>query len=102
MLKLKKEIMMFLWVIISAVAAGQATASEFTIPADTAVNLNAGTMNMPGTITVAGSGTLQASTGAITVSDNGNWSNSGNFTYGSSTVAFAGTSHIAQFKKFAI
>lgn len=92
MLKLKKEMMMFLWVVISAVAT-QATASEFTIPADTAVNLNAGTINMPGTITVAGSGTLQASTGAITVSDNGNWLNSGNFTYGSSTVAFAGTSH---------
>ena len=48
---------------------------------------------MPGTITVASSGTLQASTGTITVSNNGNWSNSGTFTQGNSTVEFAGTSH---------
>ena len=68
-------------------------AAEFNIPAPAIINFNTATLNMPGTITVASSGTLQASVGTITVSNNGNWANSGTFTQGNSTVEFAGTSH---------
>ena len=68
-------------------------AAEVTISAPVIVNINATTLNVPGTVTIASSGTLQASTGAIVISNNGNWANSGTFTQGNSTVEFAGTSH---------
>ena len=71
----------------------QGYAEEFIIPAPAIVNLNYASLNMPGTLTVASSGTLQVSTGTITVSNNGNWSNSGTFTPGSSVVQFTGASH---------
>ncbi|HHT9142283.1 MAG TPA: Ig-like domain-containing protein [Candidatus Wujingus californicus] len=76
-----------------AFLSNQGYAEEFTIPAPAIVNLDTATLNMPGTITVASSGTLQVSTGTITVGNNGNWSNSGTFTPGSSIVQFTGTSH---------
>src|SRR3990172_7320554 len=71
----------------------QGYAEEVTIPAPAIVNLNNTSLNVPGTITVASSGTLQVSTGTITVSNNGNWANSGTLTPGSSVVQFTGTSH---------
>ncbi len=71
----------------------QGYAEEFIIPAPAIVNLNAASLNVPGTITVASSGTLQSSTGTITVSENGNWSNSGTFSPGNGTVKFNGTNH---------
>ncbi|MDO8132516.1 MAG: hypothetical protein Q6355_11540, partial [Candidatus Brocadiales bacterium] len=71
-----------------AFLSNQGYAEEFTIPAPAIVNLDTATLNMPGTITVASSGTLQVSTGTITVGNNGNWSNSGTFTPGSSIVQF--------------
>jgi hypothetical protein len=71
----------------------QGYAEEVTIPAPAIVNLNNTSLNIPGTLTVASSGTLQVSTGTITVSNNGNWANSGTFDPGSSIVQFTGTSH---------
>ena len=71
----------------------QGYAEEVTIPAPAIVNLNNTSLNVPGTLTVVSSGTLQVSTGTITVSNNGNWSNSGTFDPGSSIVQFTGTSH---------
>src|SRR3990167_1496460 len=71
----------------------QGYAEEFTVPAPAIVNINNTSLNVPGTLTVVSSGTLQVSTGTITVSNNGNWANSGIFDPGSSIVQFTGTSH---------
>jgi len=71
----------------------QGYAEEFTVPAPAIVNINNTSLNVPGTLTVVSSGTLQVSTGTITVSNNGNWANSGTFDPGSSIVQFTGTSH---------
>src|SRR3990172_8518194 len=71
----------------------QGYAEEFTVPAPAIVNINNTSLNIPGTLTVASSGALQVSTGTITVSNNGNWANSGTFDPGSSIVQFTGTSH---------
>ena len=100
MSKFKKGIIIVLGVLGSsaimpqlAFRNNQGYAEEFTIPAPAIVNLNNASLNIPGTLTVASSGTLQVSTGTITVSNNGNWSNSGTFDPGSSIVQFIGTSH---------
>src|SRR3990167_7036133 len=83
-----------LWGIVTAliVNTGSLTnAVDFTIP--TTFSLNEATLNMPGSITVASSGTLQTSSGAINISSDGNWSNSGTFSPGNGTVQFNGTNH---------
>ncbi|MEK6559793.1 MAG: hypothetical protein AABZ43_06590, partial [Planctomycetota bacterium] len=66
-------------------------AADFNIPGSNTVNVNETTLNLPGTITIANAGTLVATTGMITVT--GNWSNSGTFTPGNSTVEFNGISY---------
>src|SRR3990167_8679255 len=83
-----------LWGIVTAliVNTGSLTnAVDFTIP--TTISLNEATLNMPGSITVASSGTLQTSSGTINISGDGNWSNSGTFSPGNGTVQFNGTNH---------
>jgi len=83
-----------LWGIVTAliVNTGSLTnAVDFTIP--TTISLNEATLNMPGSITVASSGTLQTSSGTINISGDGNWSNSGTFSPGNGTVKFDGTNH---------
>ena len=83
-----------LWGIVISIGfntGSQINAVDFTIPAT--FSLNEATLNMPGSITVASSGTLQTSSGAITISGDGNWSNSGTFSPGNGTVQFDGTNH---------
>ena len=83
-----------LWGIVIALSVNtgsQINAVDFTMP--TTLSLNEATLNMPGSITVASSGTLQSSSGTINISNDGNWSNSGTFASGNSTVEFTGTSH---------
>src|SRR3972149_3196751 len=83
-----------LWGIVIALSVNtgsQINAVDFTMP--TTLSLNEATLNMPGSITVASSGTLQSSSGTINISNDGNWSNSGTFSPGNGTVQFNGTNH---------
>jgi len=67
--------------------ADVASAAGITVPSGSTLNLNTGTLNVPGDITNAGS--FQTSTGGITLT--GSWANTGAFTKGSGTVTFKGT-----------
>ncbi|HLD87953.1 MAG TPA: hypothetical protein VI955_01365, partial [Candidatus Omnitrophota bacterium] len=68
--------------------AGQALGASLTIPSGSTLNVNTGTLTVPGNITNAG--TLQTSSGTITLT--GNWVNSGTFTSNTGTVTFNATS----------
>ncbi|MDO8675400.1 MAG: hypothetical protein Q7K71_04715, partial [Candidatus Omnitrophota bacterium] len=68
--------------------AGQAWGASLTIPSGSTINVNTGTLNVPGNITNAG--TLQTTSGTITLT--GNWVNSGTFTSNTGTVTFNATS----------
>ena len=74
--------------ILTAFIPSQAWAQGITIPAGSALNINTGTLTVPGNVTNAG--TLAASSGTINL--NGNWTNSGTFNAGTSTVNFNATS----------
>lgn len=83
-----------LWGIVIALSVNtgsQINAVDITMP--TTLLLNETSLNMPGSITVASSGTLQTSSGTITISGDGNWSNTGTFSHGNGTVKFDGTNH---------
>src|SRR3989304_2458717 len=83
-----------LWGIVTALSVNTGSltnAVDFTIP--TTFSLNEATLNMPGSITVASTGTLQTSSGTINISSDGNWLNSGTFSPGNGTVQFDGTNH---------
>jgi len=77
-----------IFILILLLSAATAFAAGINIPSGSALNINTGTLNVPGDISF--SGTLQISTGAINLS--GSWSNSGTFTAGSATVTFNATS----------
>ncbi|MBI3314622.1 MAG: DUF11 domain-containing protein [Candidatus Omnitrophica bacterium] len=68
--------------------AGQAWGASLTIPSGSTLNVNTGTLTVPGNITNAG--TLQTSSGTIMLT--GNWVNSGTFTSNTGTVTFNATS----------
>ena len=84
-------------VIYTPVRNARVYAVDFNIPASATFNLDAATLNLPGTITIANAGTLVVTTGMITISNDGNWSKSGAFTAGSSTVYFTGTNHAIKY-----
>jgi len=67
-------------------SAVTAYAAGITIPASSAINVNTGTLNVTGDISILTGGTLQASSGTIKLT--GNWTNSGTFTSGTGTVEF--------------
>lgn len=88
MSKVKTGIVLML---VLLAVAGRAYAAGVSVPSGAALSLNTASLSMPGDIAIAG--TLQSSTGAITVY--GNWSNTGSFTPGSGDVTFTGTSNHA-------
>lgn len=64
--------------------AFSAYAAGITIPGSSAINVNTGTLDVPGDISITG--TLQTSSGTVRLT--GNWSNSGTFTANTGTVVF--------------
>ncbi len=72
------------FLIFILLSQSSAYAQGVTVPAGSKLNVNAGTLNVPGNITNAG--TLQTSTGTITTT--GSWVNSGTFTPGTGLVNF--------------
>ena len=64
-------------------------AAGLTVPASSLFKLNTSTLSNSGDISISATGTLLATTGAISL--DGSWTNSGTFTCGTGTVTFTAT-----------
>jgi len=81
--------------ILIAFIPSQAWAQGITIPSGASLNINTNQLSVPGDININNSGTLQTTSGTVTLT--GNWTNAGTFTAGTGTVnlsAAAGTQNI--------
>jgi hypothetical protein len=89
MFKLRFRYILLLTALIGAISTGSVHAAGLKVPFGHTVNVNGNTVNVSGDVN--NEGTLQTSTGAISLS--GNWSNLGSFIRGSGTVGLNSTTN---------